>query len=67
MGGENITWHKAILYSPLLSTSVSASSEQSTDFAIIEIDKSRIDVSNFKGNVIDLDAQIPVDVFTCMV
>jgi len=36
------------------------------DWAVIEIDSSKIDASNFKGNAIDLGTRIPVDELTLM-
>ncbi|KIM73605.1 hypothetical protein PILCRDRAFT_828987 [Piloderma croceum F 1598] len=34
------------------------------DWAVIEIDDSKVDSTNFVGNVIDLSTTIPIDVFT---
>jgi hypothetical protein len=36
------------------------------DFAVIEIDLSKIDIANFEGNIIDLGTKIQPDVFTRM-
>ncbi|KAK0458222.1 uncharacterized protein EV420DRAFT_1544249, partial [Desarmillaria tabescens] len=36
------------------------------DWAVIEVDASKVDVSNFNGNAIDLGTHIPADEFTCM-
>ncbi|KAK7687834.1 hypothetical protein QCA50_009053 [Cerrena zonata] len=54
-----------VIYSPPIEFDVGA--EQCTqDFAIIEINPSKIDDTNFKGNVIDLGTTISPGVFTRM-
>ncbi|KAK0225014.1 hypothetical protein EDD85DRAFT_980166 [Armillaria nabsnona] len=46
---------------------VGSSSENYTeDWAVIEIDASKVDASNFNGNAIDLGTRIPVGELTCM-
>jgi len=48
-----------IIYSPPIQ--LGFGTEQCTqDFAIIDIDRSKIDATNFKGNVIDLGTKIPI-------
>jgi hypothetical protein len=54
-----------VILSPPIS--VGAGSEGYTeDWAIIEVEPSKVDASNFDGNAIDLGTRIPVDKFTQM-
>ena len=40
------------------------SNKYTRDYALVEIDRSRMDTANFTGNVIDLSTQIASDEFT---
>jgi hypothetical protein len=51
-----------VIFSPPINIGV-GTEQYTEDFAIIEIDGSKIDASNFKGNVIDLGTQIPIGDF----
>ncbi|KAH8111889.1 hypothetical protein DFH11DRAFT_1512491 [Phellopilus nigrolimitatus] len=56
-----------VVLSPPISVGSSSKGEGYTeDWAVIEIDASKIDASNFSGNVIDLGTRIPLDKFTFM-
>ncbi|KAJ6616363.1 hypothetical protein B0H10DRAFT_2176659 [Mycena sp. CBHHK59/15] len=56
-----------VILSPPINIGVGGSSEGYTeDWAVIEIDASKVDASNFKGNAIDLGTRIPADEFTRM-
>ncbi|KAF8957093.1 hypothetical protein BDZ97DRAFT_120014 [Flammula alnicola] len=71
---QNVSTHWATLESRVLGhvilsppISVGSSSEGYTeDWAIIEVDASKVDGSNFNGNAIDLGTRIPVGEFTHM-
>ncbi|KAH8111913.1 hypothetical protein DFH11DRAFT_556970 [Phellopilus nigrolimitatus] len=57
-----------VVLSPPISVGSSSSSGggYTEDWAVIEIDGSKIDASNFNGNAIDLLTHVPVDKFTAM-
>ena len=56
-----------VILSPPIGVGVGSSSDGYTeDWAIIEIDASKVDANNFNGNVIDLGTRIPADEFTRM-
>jgi hypothetical protein len=56
-----------VILSPPINASVGSGSEGYTeDWAIIEINASKVDASNFKGNAIDLGTRIPLHIFTLM-
>ncbi|KAJ6580227.1 hypothetical protein B0H10DRAFT_2235420 [Mycena sp. CBHHK59/15] len=56
-----------VILSPPINVGVGSSSEGYTeDWAVIEIDASKVNASNFKGNAIDLGTRIPADEFTHM-
>ncbi|KAL6303779.1 hypothetical protein BKA93DRAFT_898944 [Sparassis latifolia] len=56
-----------VILSPPINVGVGSSSEGYTeDWAVIEIDASKVDASNFNGNAIDLGSRIPADEFTRM-
>ncbi|OCH84906.1 hypothetical protein OBBRIDRAFT_815290 [Obba rivulosa] len=71
---QNVSTHWATQESRILGhvilsppISVASSSEGYTeDWAVIEIDASKVDASNFNGNAIDLGTRIPADEFTRM-
>jgi hypothetical protein len=53
------------ILSPPINVDVGSSSEGYTeDWAVIEIDASEVDASNFNGNATDLGTRISVDDFT---
>ncbi|KAH7906810.1 hypothetical protein BJ138DRAFT_1117251 [Hygrophoropsis aurantiaca] len=56
-----------VILSPPINVGVGSSSEGYTeDWAVIEIDDSKVDVSNFYGNAIDLGTRVSEYEFTCM-
>ncbi|PBK75246.1 hypothetical protein ARMSODRAFT_929310 [Armillaria solidipes] len=56
-----------VILSPPINVDVGSSSEGYTeDWAVIEIDASKVNASNFNGNAIDLDTRISAGEFTCM-
>ncbi|KAH8111892.1 hypothetical protein DFH11DRAFT_1707064, partial [Phellopilus nigrolimitatus] len=56
-----------VVLSPPISVGSSSEGEGYTeDWAVIEIDTSKVDASNFSGNAIDLGTRIPLDKFTFM-
>ncbi|KAG9019614.1 hypothetical protein FRB90_012460 [Tulasnella sp. 427] len=62
------TLDSRVLGHVILSPPISVSSEGYTvDWAVIEIDASKIDKGNFKGNAIDLGTLIPVGEFVRMI
>ncbi|RPA93055.1 hypothetical protein L873DRAFT_1847409 [Choiromyces venosus 120613-1] len=54
-----------VIYSPPIVFGF-GTEQYTQDFAVIEIDPSKIDSTNFEGNVIDLGTKIQPDVFTRM-
>jgi hypothetical protein len=56
-----------IILSPLISVGVGSSGSYTEDWAVIEINTSKVDTSNFCGNAIDLGTRIPVPEFVHMV
>ncbi|GBE84426.1 predicted protein [Sparassis crispa] len=57
-----------VILSPPINVGVGSSSDEgyTEDWAVIEIDASKVDASNFNGNAIDLGTRIPADEFTHM-
>ena len=56
-----------VILSPPISLGTGDRNERYTeDWAVIEIDSSKVNASNFNGNAIDLGTRIPVDEFTKM-
>lgn len=51
-----------VRFSPPLKTSAGPN-KYTEDYALIEIDRSKIDVASFTGNAIDLGTRIPLEVF----
>ena len=56
-----------IILSPPISVGVGSSGSYTEDWAVIEIDPSKVDTSNFGGNAIDLGTRIPFVKFIRMV
>ncbi|KAK0218127.1 hypothetical protein IW262DRAFT_1483789 [Armillaria fumosa] len=56
-----------ILGHVILSPPMSGSEGYTEDWAVIEIDASKVDASNFRGNAIDLGTRIPLYKFTRMI
>jgi hypothetical protein len=56
-----------IILSPPISVGVGSSGSYTEDWAVIEVDTSKVDTSNFGGNAIDLGTRIPFVKFIRMV
>lgn len=60
---ERVLGH--VIYSPPIELGV-GTEQYTQDFAVIDIDLSKIDATNFEGNLIDLGTMIQPNVFTRM-